>query len=661
MRENTLSSQDTVLKRLNKVEGLGRHSIYSTFLEAGAPENISFHHLLTRLMTLIQTPLQFAILDKTNGRFRVKHVFNNDPAARSKLIKFLISFLDDKKKSLDEYLFPILLNDDPENQNNYLLSLRVTHKDFNSERYMPIEIATDGGDLCKRDISNVWTSMLSRVLKSNDSLDLHMPYYEIYVLNSLSKVAKLEKKDDYRDTQFDEIHQRLKSTDVTTTMRHGFDHIFLKSGFYETTDFPAGPLNESYNKIVPALNALSRSTRTYDEAMEPSDGIIRLPNFLFYSVRALFGDEKPRFYAYNYGLRIMLCSRQESQVRSFLESLSKVGKEGFSKVYFNYSQVLNHTSAHFGIAKRLDAEFWSLISENNYDEIIRVLSSDFGENYRDAVDPCICNRYMHYMYAFEAGGLNRIVGLDNFDDSSSIENLQDKDDAIRIVIAYYLWFGMMSDRERKNFSVNGARENLRRIVLMTVPIEIQGTIYGAVSHFSHLSNTDHADLNPSARLWHRNFTFYHSVVIRFRRKLRVEVSSMFYRLAEARLASNLKTLFAMQNGEFMQLFSLDNINAILNANLNEFCSLVPLPLIRIEAHNLRDYNNQSTYDLDLVPERFAINVHIEPTPFFLKLSDQIFVSKNRLVSGLYTVINSVIVELAQQKLLDDRWVLIKDR
>ena len=100
---------------------LGVESIFSSILAGRNPKNISFHHVLNRIMMILQLQVNFAVFKKTKENLlQLMYLSNTDYKHRQKIGKYVQDTLQQKGqniaindtvkvwKELDELIYPIL-------------------------------------------------------------------------------------------------------------------------------------------------------------------------------------------------------------------------------------------------------------------------------------------------------------------------------------------------------------------------------------------------------------------------------------------------------------------------------------------------------------------------------------------------------------------------
>jgi hypothetical protein len=658
---------------------LATNSIYSLFLETKDESKITFHHVLQRVNVLLQERLAYALFEKKKGRFKLYYPFLNDPIGAPKLAEFYRNRFgssenpSDTNDDLKDYLFQIL------ESNYYLLCIRVlplTHQ--NTERFQFVKLKTEDNDRNKLEEIRGKVRLYEEegqgfdIDHDDNGSDDGGAQRAVIIRYVLGKVF-LDEEPTAKNVGFRKISENFvgyekaikKSIDnLKRNKRYLHKHLSEDgSGYWyqdskyaydekedrrcvleerELENFNKnmnglkGALEISYLKVANSINRLL----FVDEEVS---SLPRLVNFLFFQSRGLFEEEGRRKGAYPFALKISVPESQKRDFECYFDTLSSLGKTKFAKKYLSYRDAFSNGNdwLHSWISWA-DKEFWRVIKSKDESsaKIIEILSKDFGEM-RSIIDPVFFSNYTFYPFPFEKSGLERVLDkVESHPNEASKEFLKKEglyEDCLRIVVLYYLVFGMMPEHQRKSFS-KGRRDKYMEpedLALSVVPVSVQGVTYGCVAHY--------ASLGDSIRLqnlnWQRNFNLYHNIDRRFIRELRKQLERLFLRHIRENIEINIVYLL-LHSDKDKKNITLAQVNLYLNNNLAKLSGFIPFGSPKLSLQTEKGEGNIVLFEYPDIS--YYLRVDIDTNQYFLKFFDHTSRMKEKVDDAVESGVNAAL-------------------
>ncbi len=663
---------------------LAVNSIYSLFLESKNKDNITFHNVLQRVNVLLQDRLAYALFEKKeDGKFKFYYPFVNDPIGAKKLAKFYLKeFGNDqstgrKFKHLESYLYQIL------DTKYYLLCIQVLPITYRStirfkfaqlNRYTPesyrekLEKIRNKPNLNKIKDFEKWVIIyyvLSKVFRNKeekkkntgfDSIEENFIGYQESILKSIENLRFKVNQDGNLDrtplsTKYlddknkskgywhqDPIflkHPKLNKLKKNDELAHDFDKKMLDSVY----DNEAGAIEVAFKKVRNSLSNLLSGGINDNEFMP-------LTNFLLFTTRSLYKEEKLRRGCYPYGLKLTLPSSQRKEFESYFKWLNRIGKHKFTGRYKSYQDAFTqerNTGRLNQWIEFFDNDFWNLIGNKSIDESLNILTHNFGEM-RSIVDPVFYSNHTHYPFAHEQSGLHRVFDVNEVEcDASKLTKLE-YIDAMRIVFMYYLMLGMMPDEQKKLFlnidiSEGNNSVEMHDMALSVVPISVRGVSYACIAHYASMGD----DIRLKNTNWQRNFNLYHNIDVRFRRSLRQQLEKVYLKNIRVSLIQNIVDVI---RGKVLENDYSDlNISNVLNRTINQYSGFMPFELLSVSFSDTFKGIDSIPFFEDDSDNSYYLDIEIKPNPHFLKVFEFSSSLNNRVKEAVESAIKEAFISL----------------
>ena len=418
------------------------------------------------------------------------------------------------------------------------------------------------------------------------SLESTMESQYEYVRVSLQSLLQQESKDlasysnDFRNSLFASLEKSLEdyvyinpseSRANKTLIANGEKDEFEEIKYFATGNNPTYGNEGLYKELSERLNnaietaassavLLRKNERAYSENKFDKSA----PN-MFLMLRAYQRQHRRaavegEFRGYSYNTRFNISRDQRNKIRSFLEELSRLGREGYknhchhtqkNELYggyenqrglaWDFGKVSDPVKdvAYRNFAKSLDSWFWKYLAINKKnieaDKLIDIFLSPIGSQSVSMVDSVFYYGASQYRMPFRRnGGLERLKGLEELYNQINAEErrrfsitmlakITDRKkreemraDCIRVVLFYYL--------TRLFSTANVGQEELNTKVHF-YPIDVGGVVIGALGKISYdlkefRKKINNEVLPVTRQTWDEEVMFFSAVVLPIRASLR---------------------------------------------------------------------------------------------------------------------------------------------
>lgn len=477
-------------------------SIYELFLSVDDPNQISVLDVFNRLMLLLQSACMFVLVKYDQKTGTIIHdqngykIFNPHPLHQQKI--------RDAIKDADEGDFIAIFG-----SKKYRLLVLLANQDHKASK--------DGGynfePIDKFDQEQTKNVLDEKTYQERFGPDL---------LEALKQIVDECKGLVSANTRKSKVN--VDYGEIEDIYDYKYWHKFFIKGLESRQhgyDLPDdGVIDKAYKK--------SRSSLAYQYSQQSKP---ELANFLFF-LRDYSDDNLRRAGYYDFGLRILLCSVQERDIRDFLIELKRQ-----DNLKFWYSNLItDKDNPYFNIGKEANKRFWEILisiekekeeerrkkecpNSNdgcpNLNKLIDIIKKPLGKNSYSMAEPTFLSGIIHFRNPSVNAGLHRCIP------DSQIEKGYyglDKDEILRVVIVHYLLLGMAhsfdelkkNSYDEKNFSA------------MLAPISIGGRILGVLSYVTEKSKDKDSTANIAelSSPWRKNFHIYTATHKRIKRHLR---------------------------------------------------------------------------------------------------------------------------------------------
>lgn len=439
--DEQLSSEQSALARvLDHQIHLGIEAIFSATLAGRDPFKISFHHILNRVMMILQLQVNFAVLKRDEDKYKLVYLSNTDFDHSHKIKNYVDKTISDKfvdisinnsvflsknkdffddlnsesscaqtiRKKINDVFYPILGE-----KTDYLLGVLKCIKvdgDYNFEWIYKIEKI--------QDIKNGWDCAgykLNEIFKFErydcygakfvDAIDMALSRYEI------ADGSKDDSMSFWEDAVFKDKKIMENFTQNKEEIREYFDRIFLND--FNSVGYKISGksiLDNGYKKYEPNAFLVGKDDNP-------------LTNFFFltrhyvdkdykrYEKKSKIKKHKDKDLYYNYAVRVAICSSQREDFRKFFSHLC--GVESL------YEQEITASNYKKNIEIYLEKSFGEDNSDGNIERI----------NLLKIVDACfllmhtICN--LKKGEACKKDGIDLIIDLIGMDLTKYTKSITD--------------------------------------------------------------------------------------------------------------------------------------------------------------------------------------------------------------------------------------------
>lgn len=507
---------------------LVQSSIVGLFISSSKASPVSFYQILNRSFLMTQTPICIALYKYEESSPSISS------QKRSKSYAYCdIEFIVEKQHK-KEYL-KVLERYHGKERNNGKFRISTRGKFVNSL----IPIYSTGYSFLvfkigKREKDGITVSTFDLVKKSTEDSLINN---DNYIFESLHRIFDNRSKNESgmfngipgkENTIFNKDVR--KSIDNFNLDRNDSDKLLANhdSKRQEIIELEEKYLNHLTNEnggiFSSIYQRLEDSPASILKAFIEENGFYDIPNITFYN--RYYNLDKVRhksnnLESFSYDVKIIIPEPQKRNIKGYFDSLTNFSSNNDSKFLIRelinkyksrggelyYAQVdINHTRR--GFMKSLEHKFWSILLDKNKGsgEILRILESKTGKNFRSFTDAVFSSGIVHYRSPFDMGGIDRIIGSHKYANINEV-NESDLDDYLRIVSIHYLFNAMAP------FSGNSGK----RMLLALFPLEVSGKIMTVVGHVVYMSNKNtYLGVNE----WNSMYYFYHYIALRIERRLR---------------------------------------------------------------------------------------------------------------------------------------------
>jgi hypothetical protein len=502
--------QQVIDRQIDSIVG----EIYGMFFSASHPDDVSFHDILNRVMLLLQAPVTFVLCKKDKNTRNKNEIyrFNSHPFHQSDISEALID------AKLANQLFPLFETDESliNNDKYYLLVLLVENHDIEptcDAKFIPLSPKYKHEDFNKEHYILVY-----KLLKIFDG-NLYKARFDVSFLEKLKCVLakydtlkKLEENEDFNKQGI------LNEDKLEYDKEYGYFEKSLKEDRNEYQLLNHGVIDKVYKK--------SRDILLFNRNKEEKF----LANFILF-MREFDGTKRCND-GYDYNLRIVICSEQESDIKEYLKWLKNNKKDREWYVKKNFPE--GKKSKYYNLAIQINDYFWKKIDQGDegIESIIFNIGKPFGETCYSMVDPCFKNGIVNFRNPSVNGGLHRAKKFNDEElESINYESLSIgvvKNDLLRIVVVHYLMMGMAKGmaKDSDNYS-----DNFR---VMLAPLEIGGRIPAVIGYVTEHTNSlklpdtfNKDDVINFSKNWRDCFHIYSDL---YTRRLKRDMRSYFWQL-----------------------------------------------------------------------------------------------------------------------------------
>jgi hypothetical protein len=520
-------------------------SIYELFVSVDDPDQISVLDIFNRLMLLLQSACMFVLVEYNPKTKKVKRdrkkckVFNPHPLHQEAIYRAIKDADEDNFIEIfgsETYRLLVLLPDQDRTASH--------HRNY---AFKPI------GESDKEQTRNV--------LDKN----IYLERFDIDVLDALKKIVNncrglTEIQENTKTTvgeieDFKDIKEKFK-IDEDKDYKYWYEDFFIKSleSRQRGYDLPHdGVLDKAYKK--------SRRSLSYQGSgyIEPE-----LANFLFF-LRDYSVDGLKRADNYDFGLRILLCSKQEQDIRSYLVRLA--AQDNLKTWYRDL--IGDETNPYYKTSAAANGDFWSKLEQvkkehtrkTALDNLIRIIKKPLGKNSYSMAEQIFLSGIIHFRNPSVNAGLHRCIpdiGIEK-----EYKDL-DQDEILRVVIVHYLLLGMAHSFGELEEKISSNSTHKKSFSAMLAPISIGGRILGVLSYVTEKDKSNKADASVAelSRPWRKNFHIYMATHKRIKRHLRTYLWQFY-----------VVTVFHMYYDSAMKVMNIkegtyDDVQDILNLRLS---------------------------------------------------------------------------------------------
>lgn len=471
--------------------------IYDLFFSVDDPNQVSIFDLLNRLMLLLQAPAMFVLAEYDDQTKTIKDKegsyanFNPHPKHKEKIEE---KITEAKNKNAFFNIFGV---------NDRRLLVLISNQDEvgSQEDGFEFTLLYPNIEKEKNEQHRIFSLQVSRVLDGaiyEDRFGKHFfTHLQDVVKNCMpfdfeSKFASLTEDKDDRE-EYKNLYKKFLAALAKEHTKLGLEY--------------DGIVNKAYKKSEKSLEKMPEFSDG-----DLADNKLKLPNFLFF-IRDYSGLEK-RDEDYNYGLRILICKRQEEAIRAFFKRLGN-NKTITRKSYIEES-FKKEKEKYRGIGTEINNVFWNhLKTDKGIDILIDLLKHEFRKGSYSMSDPVFMSGIIQFRSISVNGGLHRSLK----DPSRTYKDLdkEERKELLRVVIVYNLFLAMARKTDK---------DKDRDLSVMLCPVSIGGRVLGVVSYVT-LKELRSSEINSiktkvfeySTR-WRQNYHIYNSTHRRLKRNLR---------------------------------------------------------------------------------------------------------------------------------------------
>lgn len=574
-------------------------SIYELFLSVADPKQVYVLDIFNRLMLLLQSPCMFVLVkyDQEKKATDLHHedckIFNPHPLHQDNIRRAIRNIKDN-----DDFIEIF-------GSNTYrllVLSSNQNNRESDKEIFKPV--------------SKIDRGQIQFVLGT----ETYIERFGKEVLNSLRNIVDncqgltpQERISGYNEifSGYEKFGLVSQQEDYNKWYKYFIEGLESKRTGYDLPD--DGVIDKAYKK--------SRSSLAHRFGQKEPE----LANFLLFLRDYSRPDLKRSAGKYNFGLRILLCSKQEEDIRLFLVRLA--GQKNLAPWYRGL--ITNKRNPYFGIGKNANEDFWGklqairknlsekidekileayiqgnetytpeelkelVVAVNESDELtalIKIIKKPLGDNTYSMAEPTFLSGIIHFRNPSVNAGLHRCIPRNEIE--KGYDGL-DHDEILRVVIVHYLLLGMA--KSFNDLSEND-KSNKTFFSVMLAPISVGGRVLGVLSYvtekdkYKEITKEEKykSSIATLSRSWRNNFHTYMATHKRIKRHLRTYfwefyvalVFRMYYDSVskvkeyrkthsdedEKKLYEHVKNIFNIRLSYIDRFFSYNSISCELKAD-----------------------------------------------------------------------------------------------
>lgn len=502
-------------------------SIYELFC-FDDPDQISLTDIINRLMLLIQTPATFVLAKFDTETNTIKDEknsyinFNPYPKHDEKIRDAI------KEAKLSKYFFTIF------GVTDYRLLVFLTNQK---------ETPTDNRDYNFTVLSNkydmqhiderIFSFQLNSVLNGEE-------YENRFGKNFLSRLQSVVYNYIYQWEGFKQESKEITTPSDKSEYKYWYKNFLkgLSNDYHGYGIRYDGVIDKIFKKYEKSLKMISANNSDSDELK--SD---KLTNFLFF-IRDYSGYTQRKHPVYPYGLRLLICSKQEEDIKKYFKNLKENVKNDDSLKYW-YTEKIKGDTDYKAIGKEVNDRFWGMLTndEDKFGELIEILKGRFKNTTYSMTDQVFISGIIHFRNPSVNGGLHRSLPEDKIGCRHDDLSLDEQNELLRLVIVHYLFLGMsgVSQAHESNFMV------------MLCPVSIGGRILGVTGYVTS-NSSDKKEINEMdvweySHTWRQNFHAYSSAHYRLKRVLREHMWKFYVRTVFKMYVESLEDAISCINKE----------------------------------------------------------------------------------------------------------------
>jgi hypothetical protein len=588
-KEVTTPGKHQLLEVIDHHIKLTVEAIYTGMFAGPSPASVSFRHILSRIMILLQEPVTF-VLYKTDALGQRQEVYRANKHKRHK------RYIDEKIKEATDSQGQIFFFDVFGMGYELLCLIAETDKQGRYQ-FNPLEVRSGNPSLSRWEIASY---KLRKILEIEPFL-IYQKRFGADLLGTLQRCVDHDESErvnggaDSRERQLEEFYH----PDWDQARMDGYSQ-FLQNLSRNTSEYSQlsqyGVIDKVFSKLKDNLLAIAAGGFRRSEDESEAGERLPLTNFILFA-RDYSEPIKRHGGDYDYQLRLIVCSRQETEWRHAFAHWKKfpraISRESYLKLFDLPVQANSQEEVQLitWAAKSVNEYFWKFIDDGNVDAIIRILKAPLSQSARSMADP-VFDGVSYFRDPFSEGGVKRCFApTDDFKEDlkqqlktlngQSFDNLSSSwCDVLRVVACHYLFDAMTDPTTTKNQRASKSD----RLRIMLNPIEVGGRVWGVIGYLTqNYEIAPHAqdqDLMAFDLYWRQNYHVYQDVNSRVKKNLRVD----FLRLYEQTVS---QTVTRMLEESLIHNKSYGKVNAqvfqeLINHRLSAFACYFPYSSVKIQ-------------------------------------------------------------------------------
>lgn len=489
---------------LNRQIILGVEAVYSAIYSGPKIETLSFHHILNRVMMLVQVPMTFVIMKHVEGNTYTEYFrTNRHPRHSEDIVKSI-------KSSKPENYFPLWHTD--EHEDFYLLVLKA---DSGREGYKfpPLNVLKD-----ITSEMNLWDLASYKLNAIFDAQNFSKyPGFSKGIQEIIKSTRDSLVSNDGKNSTV-----RMRVNGMYREKKDAFDEKLLRSN----TDFKFQNLNR-FGVIDRIFSKIKDNIWDVNDTVGGLDEMPTLTNFMLFA-RDYYDtpNHNWRHGDYNYNLRMLVCDSQKLEIAQFLRGFLQ-NEESLRLRYKKELQLVSNARSK-KLAFEAEEVFWDYLrrGEDGINDLLQILSEYLGEKTRSMADPVFDGVSFHRQPFANDGGMARCFN-EKDELPASFSDLPPKSeirhDLIRVILCQYLFDGMAAYANLAN--------NLQ-LQIMLNPVEIGGRVWGVVAYTTRSFSPDtilaaKEDINNYEIFWLKNYHIYRDINERMKKNLRSYMNQLY--------------------------------------------------------------------------------------------------------------------------------------